>query len=90
MSAADADGGREVRIYRSASKRDMYLYVDAVEDLSRVPEALLQRFGRPQKSMDLLLTPQRRLALAEAAVVLASIAESGFYLQLPPGAYQPL
>jgi uncharacterized protein len=90
MSSVDAGGSREVRIYRSLSKRDMYLYVDAVEDLSRVPEALLQRFGRPLKSLELLLTPQRRLARAEAAVVLASIAETGFYLQLPPSGYEPL
>lgn len=81
---ADAEQGREVRIYRSLRKRDMYLYVDAAEDLTRVPEALLQRFGRPHKAMDLLLTPQRPLARADAVVVLASIAEAGFFLQLPP------
>jgi uncharacterized protein len=79
-----AGPGREVRVYRSTRQLEMYLYVDAGEDLDRVPEALLQRFGRPVQAMELLLTTDRRLARADASVVLASIAETGFYLQMPP------
>lgn len=75
---------RFVRVYRSSRKQEMYLYVDAREDLSRVPEGLLERFGRPVEALSLLLTPERPLARAEAAAVLASIADNGFYLQLPP------
>jgi uncharacterized protein len=64
----------------------MYLYVDAAEDLERVPEALLQRFGQPVEAIVLMLTVERRLARADAAAVLASIREAGYYLQLPPPA----
>lgn len=82
-AAGDADA-REVRVYRSTRNADMYLFVDAAEDLGRVPEALLQRFGRPVEAMVLMLGPERRLARADAVAVLASISDSGFYLQMPP------
>jgi uncharacterized protein len=86
MTLAGSPDAREVRIYRSTRKLDMYLYVDAAEDLERVPEALLQRFGRPVESMVLTLTVERRLARADAATVLTSIREAGYYLQMPPPA----
>ncbi len=62
----------------------MYLYVDRERDLEDVPEALLTQFGEPQSLMTLVLTPERKLARAEAAEVLAQIADNGYYLQLPP------
>lgn len=76
--------GREVRVYRSSRRQDMYLYVDAADDLGPVPEALLQRFGRPVEALSLVLTADRTLARADAARVLESIATDGYYLQLPP------
>lgn len=78
------DDRRLVRIYRSTRKEGMYLYVDRQEDLARVPEALRQLFGAPQHAMDLLLTPDRRLARTEAREVLDRIREQGFFLQMPP------
>ncbi|GAB3374170.1 YcgL domain-containing protein [Spongiibacter taiwanensis] len=71
-------------IYRSRRHPGMYLFVDKQEALSRVPEALLQRFGEAEFSMTLLLHPERSLARANAEKVLSEIAEQGFYLQLPP------
>lgn len=71
-------------IYRSRRHPGMYLFVDKQEALSRVPEALLQRFGDTEFAMTLLLHPERPLARANAEKVLAEIAERGFYLQLPP------
>lgn len=83
MSGA-AIARRHVRIYRSSRKQEMYLYVDAREDLARVPQALLGRFGKPVEALSLLLTSDRSLARADAAQVLADIEAQGFYLQLPP------
>lgn len=62
----------------------MYLYVDAGDDLSAVPEALLERFGRPVEALSLMLSADRPLARADAARVLAAIEEEGYYLQMPP------
>ena len=73
-----------VSIYRSPKKEGMYLYVEKSEGLERVPEALLKQFGEAELAMTLLLTPERKLARAEAPKVLAAITEQGFFLQMPP------
>lgn len=75
---------RLVRVYRSARRQEMYLFVDAEEDLERVPEGLMRHFGRPVEAMQLELDAQRKLARADAAVVLDRIEAEGFYLQMPP------
>ena len=76
---------RLVRIYKSPRKQDMYLYVDYTQGLTRVPQALLDRFGEPKEALSLELTPQRSLARANAEQVLNQIESAGYYLQLPPG-----
>jgi uncharacterized protein YcgL (UPF0745 family) len=75
---------RQVRVYRSARRQEMYLYVDIGEDLDRVPDALMKQFGRPLEVMELELHAGKKLARAEAAVVLERIASDGFFLQMPP------
>ncbi len=71
-------------IYKSRRKEETYLYVSMKDDLAKVPEALLETFGRPELVTKLIITEERKLARAEASKVLASIEEKGFYLQLPP------
>ena len=65
----------------------MYLYVDKQRGIADVPDALLQTFGPPESVMTLLLTPERKLARAEAAAVLDAIEHQGFYLQMPPSEF---
>ncbi len=72
------------KIYRSSKKEGMYLYVDRTDDLSRVPETLLNSFGKPELAMTIALSPERKLARADIEKVLAAITEQGFYLQMPP------
>ena len=62
----------------------MYVFLPREADPEALPAALLERFGAPEHVMDLDLTPDRYLARAEAPLVLAQIAEQGFYLQMPP------
>lgn len=78
------DERRLVSVFRSKSRPDMYLYVDRQEGLARVPEALSQLFGTPVPAMDLLLTPEKRMARFSAADILAGIRDQGFFLQMPP------
>lgn len=77
-------------VYRSPKKEGMYLYVDHQQDLADVPEALLQQFGKPERAMTLVLHPERKLARADVAKVMAAIADQGYYLQLPPQPEVPL
>ena len=72
------------QVFRSTKKQEMYLYVDKSRGVEDVPDALLAQFGELAPVMILLLTPERKLARAEAAVVLANIQDQGFYLQMPP------
>jgi len=65
-------------------RKEMYLYVDKREALSRVPEALLAAFGAPQHRFDLVLTPERKLAREDIHQVLENIEKQGFHLQMPP------
>lgn len=71
-------------IYRSSKVDGMYLYVDIHDDLSRVPESLLERFGRPELVTKLALSPERSLARADVKKVLEDIGSVGFFLQMPP------
>ncbi|MET0379146.1 MAG: YcgL domain-containing protein [Spongiibacteraceae bacterium] len=71
-------------IYRSSKVDEMYLYVDLRDDLKRVPEALLEHFGKPQLTTKMVLEPTRKLARADVNKVLQEIDSKGFYLQMPP------
>lgn len=75
---------RQVRVYRSTRRQEMYLYVDIGEDLDRVPDALMKQFGPPLEVMELELHSERKMARADASVVLERIAADGFFLQMPP------
>lgn len=71
-------------IYRSLKKFDNYLYVEQKGEFARVPPPLLQMLGGLELVMTLELTPQRKLANADAAQVRRQLREQGYYLQLPP------
>ncbi len=73
-----------VSIFKSPKIDEMYVYVLRQDGLKKVPEVLLEKFGTPIHVSDMILTPERKLARAEAPRVLAQIEENGFYLQMPP------
>jgi uncharacterized protein YcgL (UPF0745 family) len=65
----------------------MYLYVKREEGLSRVPESLLTVFGSPESALVIVLEPDRKLAMADAATVLGELESNGFYVQMPPASF---
>jgi hypothetical protein len=75
---------RLVEVFRSTRETGYYLYVDKKEGMARVPSALLERFGKAETAMTLMLEPTRKLASANAATILDNIRDQGFYLQMPP------
>lgn len=70
-------------IYKSLKKDYLYLYVTQKDDFSKVPEALLQSFGKMEFVMELELSPERKLAREDASKVIASLTSQGFFIQLP-------
>lgn len=71
-------------VYKCAKQEELYLYVDNQEKLSKVPRSLLEQLGKLTLVTTLLLTPDKKLAKADARKVLNQIADRGYYLQLPP------
>jgi uncharacterized protein YcgL (UPF0745 family) len=72
------------RVYRCSKQDEMYLYLREGFKPEDLPPPLLQHVGRLTEVMKLELTPQRKLARADAAAVAAKLRETGYYLQLPP------
>lgn len=71
-------------IYRSTKRDQTYLYVEKKDDFSRVPEALMNGFGKPQLAMMLPLDGSKKLVGADIEKVKAALRDEGFYLQMPP------
>ncbi len=74
-------------VYKSQRKQDTYVYLAKRDDFGVIPEALGATLAPYVFVLEVALTPERRLAQADAALVRANLAERGFHLQLPP---QPL
>lgn len=70
-------------IYKGRHKPDIYLYIPGREDFSGVPQDLLRIMGRLEHVMDLVLTPGRRLARANACAIMRALLIHGRYVQLP-------
>jgi len=71
-------------VYRSDKKAETYLYLSDGMDFAELPEELQQRFGAPALVMRLELSTGKKLARVDVVRVLESLAQQGFYLQLPP------
>ncbi|WP_312344558.1 YcgL domain-containing protein [Leclercia sp.] len=71
-------------IYRSTQRDQTYLYVEKKDDFSRVPEALMKSFGKPQMVMLMPLDGRKQLKNADLEKVKSALAQQGYYLQLPP------
>ncbi len=72
-----------VSVFRSSKKIDTYIYVRRGQAWDDLPEALRSIFGTPVHAMDLLLTPEKKLARTTGKEVLEAIDEKAFFLQMP-------
>lgn len=72
-----------VSVFRSSKKSDTYLFVRRGQGWEELPESLRTIFGQPVHSMDLILTPDRKLARTTGRQVLDALADKDFFLQMP-------
>jgi uncharacterized protein YcgL (UPF0745 family) len=78
-------------VYKSLRKDDTYVYLAARDDFARLPEPLRTQLGGLRFVLELALTPERKLARDDAAVVRENLALRGFHLQFPPaGTLDPM
>lgn len=73
-----------VAVYKSRKRDEMYLYVNKVDGLTKVPAALLELFGTPVHAMDMPLKAGRDLAQITGEKLREELSSKGFYLQMPP------
>lgn len=71
-------------VYKSLKKAETYVFLAARDDFGRLPEPLRTRLGPLQFVLEVRLTPERRLAREDPAVVRENLALRGFHLQFPP------
>lgn len=72
-----------VSVFRSSKKNDTYIFVRRDQDWEELPETLRSIFGQPVHAMDLVLTPDRKLARTTGRQVMEALEEKGFHLQMP-------
>ena len=77
-------------VYKSLRKADTYLYLAARDDFARLPEPLHAQLGRLEFVLELDLTPERRLAQEDPAVVRGNLVHRGFHLQFPASVADPM
>ncbi|MCW4455928.1 YcgL domain-containing protein [Flavobacterium sp. MXW15] len=77
-------------VYKSQRKQDTYVYLAKRDDFSRLPPTLNASLAPFAFVLEVALTPERRLARADAAQVRVDLVERGFHLQLPPPPVAPV
>ena len=77
-------------IYKSLRKPDTYLYLRERDAFGLVPDSVRAPLGELAFVMELALTPERKLARADAALVRQNLAARGFHLQFPETQLDPL
>ena len=77
-------------VYKSRRKADTFVFLAARDDFARLPEVLRAQLGELAFVLEVALTPERKLAQADAAVVRANLAAHGFHLQFPPTLLDPM
>lgn len=73
-------------VYKSQRKSDTYVYLARRDDFAPLPPPLQRALGPFAFVLEVALTPDRRLALADPAQVRHNLSERGFHLQMPPSA----
>lgn len=70
-------------VYKSQRKQDTFVYLATRDDFAGLPAAVHAQLAPFAFVLEAELTPQRRLAQADAATVREALGKHGFYLQLP-------
>lgn len=79
-----------VYVYKSQRKADTYVYLAERDGFDRLPDALRLQLGALRFVLDIVLTPERRLAQVDPALVRANLAKHGFFVQRPLGMLDPM
>lgn len=71
-------------VYKSLRKDETFVYLRTRDDFDLLPDPIRESLGELRFILEVALTPERRLARADADEVRAHLAGAGFHLQFPP------
>lgn len=71
-------------VYKSQRKADTFVYLAQRDDFACLPEPLRTQMGALSFVLEVALTPDRKLARADVAVVRQNLANQRFHIQFPP------
>lgn len=71
-------------VYKSRRKADTYVFLRERDGFTALPEPLRSTLEPLDFVLDVALTPERKLAREDAALVRANLVARGFHLQFPP------
>lgn len=77
-------------VYKSLRKPDTYLYLRERDAFGLLPDPVRAPLGELAFVMELALTPERKLARVDAALVRENLVARGFHLQFPETQLDPL
>ncbi|MFT4574446.1 MAG: hypothetical protein ACI85N_001548 [Gammaproteobacteria bacterium] len=77
------------KIYRCSKQDGMYLYIHEDKTSDDLPEELIKMAKELTHTMDLELSPERKLAREDINVVMKNLKEKGYHLQMPPDPLSP-
>ena len=67
----------------------MYLYIHEDKTSDDLPEELIKMVKELTHTMDLELSPERKLAREDVNEVIKNLEEKGYHLQMPPKPLTP-
>lgn len=71
-------------VYRSDKKLDTYVYLRERDAFAVLPPQIAATLGELGFVLEVALTPERKLARGDSAVVRANLVANGFHIQFPP------
>lgn len=71
-------------VYKSQRKADTYVYLAERDAFDVLPDPVRAQLGELSFVLDVALTPERKLAREDAALVREKLRTQKFHLQMPP------
>ncbi|HET7300598.1 MAG TPA: YcgL domain-containing protein [Oleiagrimonas sp.] len=71
-------------VYACRRKPGAYIWLRRQDDFDALPPPLREKLGELRFVLEVDLTADRKLPQENAAAILASLGDQGWYLQLPP------
>ncbi|MFZ5657078.1 MAG: YcgL domain-containing protein [Pseudomonadota bacterium] len=71
-------------VYKSLRKADTYVYLAARDGFDALPPPVREALGGLEFVLEVVLTPERRLARVDAQQVREALGARGFFVQVPP------